>query len=1022
MSVDEMGLHLSYIKCKYDDNEMKISNLRNLEYGKEFLMYPQEISNMLKLHDKEFIANHKIKGTSLDYDGFDGVNIYIEDIIEDENCILYKRYMEGLSNIFCLKDSRGRYNFSDYDYIIFLMAKGYGKSTFCKDNKFCLDLDIILEKEQAQGRYTLPDDLEEFDWAAYNKKIATLYSSQKITERILFSNNMTYIDAIEGKKCVIKIIGPFNPYNSDRISKDQYLLASMNYKHVQESDCTLVADFTLNPENIEDLLSGIHIERNYKKEVMRVCKLINEKKKNLDKDYYFRSYNKFVRRRLMCKRILYDDLIPFYDESFSLMSDASISFKNIFESKYYPVLQGLRTAQQYEDYLALIGSMNKRYMIDGDNWIEFCDLGVCSGNYTSYDKEKCLEKLKYWTLEYKEHCIDGSEPHFLALFSEGVNELFNNLEVIPRADDQAYTFREYLHLPKFWAVSGSTSIKRKIKVKTTNGEMKVKQTKWVNAIFDDHDEQYTRIMEKKKTADYKMIVKMGKGKTRIVVSGDLDLYAICDYIDYCVERSIKSCSISMLYLDDDQKLDFWMKFCKCDDSYFYMPLDQSDYDQMVNKKMVNIVLERFLNFFLLHAKDPVEARSIFDQVWRCFEYGFIEIEDRKELILNGVMSGYKWTAFFDTVINASELHVIRTFLEKHSLACIRDVNFQGDDVCLMLDQDVATCYYIFWLYKKLGFLIHANKFFLSNERNEYLRKVSFKGEIRGYPARNVISLLQPDLMSIESDDQRERLTVYLNGYYNFRRRMRSPISLDDKIFYPEADYYIPNASKLIHVPKSLGGFGFWPLVRSTKYRFYKKQSYLQSVEQDDNLMKGIREDPLYNTSYDGKKLFSILSPQAGRHRNNIRFGIRELDSYITLKSMNLYSDRLDTLPSDISLYSFRNNSENNSLRNSIFFDSYIRSLDISDLEKIFNFSFNINNASLSVVKAIVNNELFSAPKMFCYSESSCSIVFNRLIKYNMLFFMKDNYLTLDKLKRIAFTMELKFDKIMEKLYDCKDYS
>jgi hypothetical protein len=114
-------------------------------------------------------------------------------------------------------------------------------------------------------------------------------------------------------------------------------------------------------------------------------------------------------------------------------------------------------------------------------------------------------------------------------------------------------------------------------------------------------------------------------------------------------------------------------------------------------------------------------------------------------ITNGVLSGWRWTAMLDTIINLAELDLAKQWVESNSTIKIEllDFNAQGDDDWLKI-RTYKMAIALWLAYESFGLFVNPGKFFLDKERDEYLRRVMDKGIVTGYPARSVASILFRD--------------------------------------------------------------------------------------------------------------------------------------------------------------------------------------------------------------------------------------------------------------------------------------
>jgi len=121
--------------------------------------------------------------------------------------------------------------------------------------------------------------------------------------------------------------------------------------------------------------------------------------------------------------------------------------------------------------------------------------------------------------------------------------------------------------------------------------------------------------------------------------------------------------------------------------------------------------------------------------------GYVIVGGERIDITNGILSGWRWTAMLDTIVNLIELSMAEEWVEENSLIKVNMVDFcaQGDDDWLKL-KDKRSAVALWLAYESFGLFVNPGKFFLDTVRDEFLRRVMDKGIITGYPARSITSI------------------------------------------------------------------------------------------------------------------------------------------------------------------------------------------------------------------------------------------------------------------------------------------
>lgn len=162
---------------------------------------------------------------------------------------------------------------------------------------------------------------------------------------------------------------------------------------------------------------------------------------------------------------------------------------------------------------------------------------------------------------------------------------------------------------------------------------------------------------------------------------------------------------------------------------------------------------------------------------------------------NGILSGWRWTALIDTIVNLAEVDMAERYanLNNYQLK-IRELNAQGDDDWFKLNS-YSDGVALWLIYESFGLNVNPGKFFLSKTRDEYLRRVLDKDKITGYPARSVTALMfrnpvnEKETVGIERHRQTfmkwklfaERLDSTMNNTWFFKQWVADSLNSDKNL-------------------------------------------------------------------------------------------------------------------------------------------------------------------------------------------------------------------------------------------------
>jgi hypothetical protein len=253
-------------------------------------------------------------------------------------------------------------------------------------------------------------------------------------------------------------------------------------------------------------------------------------------------------------------------------------------------------------------------------------------------------------------------------------------------------------------------------------------------------------------------------------------------------------------------------------------LDQKGFDRQASLAMVNIILKVIKELL------PMEAQPYIDRLIHMVNNSklYFQIGDEVllngETVINGVPSGWKWTALIDDLINLGE------FLIAARLANIqyRNLCVMGDDTRVQVPTyEAATA--LLNAYKHMDIEVNQKLAIVSSTCDEFLRVVTesaggkkFSG---GYPVRILPSILyrKPGSMALPTPEQ--EVEVVIGNWCKLMSRCQLDLSEEmiGDINQSLGRFGIGvDAREFIHTPRLLGGFSYLPLNPEGKGLFIDK--------------------------------------------------------------------------------------------------------------------------------------------------------------------------------------------------------
>jgi hypothetical protein len=290
-----------------------------------------------------------------------------------------------------------------------------------------------------------------------------------------------------------------------------------------------------------------------------------------------------------------------------------------------------------------------------------------------------------------------------------------------------------------------------------------------------------------------------------------------------------------------------------------MPFDQAHFDWQQNKEMLIIALDAIFRFIQERCTWPNVSELLrnVERVKRSLTSEEAHLLLRKEggetvviIIEKGIISGWRWTAFLDTMMNYGEAYVAEKVVSKRlGTSFLRDIVAQGDDDKFRFTR-YAGAIGLYMAYLEMNFEANPSKFWISFERDEYLRQVIEPNVVWGYPARVVGSLLWRSPISRDPVAGELR---FRESWENWNLFMSRGMSAERTIGHAVRDLANANgisedeARIIISTPAAVGGMGSGPISRPSAIQVptwlsISAGSVQQKVSVKSSALPGLRAD------------------------------------------------------------------------------------------------------------------------------------------------------------------------------------
>lgn len=436
-------------------------------------------------------------------------------------------------------------------------------------------------------------------------------------------------------------------------------------------------------------------------------------------------------------------------------------------------------AQNVEDLQALSGWAKKKGPDADVDWRYLVDLHRLNDFIKPPDIDEFKEDIRDWVQRRVKHEWNGDEEEWYKRYEK------TNLAVLMRSGrmpDKIITVDEFIQNGDLWCTSGSgfepDAEKLKIYDKKRNVTEEVKKNKW-SVRWGLSNYKTKRLLFKKRKQICKAVQKSEPAKVRAVISSDLGLYLKMTYVSTFLENILRGRQDSTLWMSADDRNGLWQKMAY--DGTWRMPLDQSEFDKNVTLRQVLITIKNIKKCVKYYGADDT-ILEIMDLIEYALDGGYVLVGDERIDIKNGVLSGWRWTALLDTLVNLTELDMAQDWVRENSGIDpgVVALNAQGDDDWLKLKTRQGGI--ALWLaYESFGLGVNPGKFFLDTRRDEYLRRVMDKNVITGYPARSVASICFRNPVSEKETVGAGRVRSSFGKWKLFAER--SDITFYDSWFY-----------------------------------------------------------------------------------------------------------------------------------------------------------------------------------------------------------------------------------------------
>lgn len=389
-------------------------------------------------------------------------------------------------------------------------------------------------------------------------------------------------------------------------------------------------------------------------------------------------------------------------------------------------------------------------------WDAYVDITILFGWRKQPEGEPIAQKIKGWLSDKFKPNFMGSESMFHEKFREKIKKILHYKSGGMKINQTLDEF--VLNIPQTGTNGGAFDENKKTCSVNWDGERtKFKHNKYAKSMYYSTEKKRRMVLEHKRGLANVSVKMEPYPKVRTIVSADFRTTLKMRFIDTWLLRWMKGNKTSTLFQTRKDTIRMWREMIRLTGKWA-VPIDQSAFDAHVTKEMVMIMIQEIRTLISefatgdettkAHLVECLDSLSFcIDKTEIIYKYKEVQTDGGKTeevynfTYQNGVLSGWQWTAYFDTMINIAERDMAYDIMTMYTIEYKSLLfNAQGDDQLQVFETLQESLAYWAAL-ASMGLEINLSKNFFSQEHNEYLRKYTLKNELNGYPARMINGML-----------------------------------------------------------------------------------------------------------------------------------------------------------------------------------------------------------------------------------------------------------------------------------------
>jgi hypothetical protein len=424
------------------------------------------------------------------------------------------------------------------------------------------------------------------------------------------------------------------------------------------------------------------------------------------------------------------------------------------------------------------------------------------------------EKVREWLEKDVDLHLNGSRVQWHSAFKRAIDQIFDEEFDMMSALGGAMSSKKYSEA-YIWMKGVSTDLEGANVFHSKLRRVKKTRRTKKSASLAVQPEEIVRKLYQHSPQQLRIFQKPDAQKRRFIANGDFDNFLKMDFISCFLDKGFEQHQHMSVLNNMSKRREMFKSLIDHgkDEKYIKLPLDQSKFDHMVTREMLEIIFDKITDICPRGSEQQDVARILRQSMFSLESTVYNGTDSFR--YCKGVASGWRWTALLDTIINYAEFIIIKAEYDKRTARYCRhqieiiSMNFQGDDARLVLNCSIACAEALMAMYSECGLKVNKQKNFISRNRDEFLKMVAEGDNLVGYPARVIMSMTQYKPVSDAPMNFVDRINDITN---NALRGARRGMSLD---FIKHYLATVVRSKKVNYndymcwliTPNSVGGYG-----------------------------------------------------------------------------------------------------------------------------------------------------------------------------------------------------------------------